>query len=104
MQAIKLINVPIAGECAHIVGELAAIFTFLGWLEEKDEVIFWLMFSKITEDAEGDSHVDIMSASVRDAGMLRGKWQSGFFGNRQRVDIGPIANRTLRIAPLDLDE
>ena len=46
MQTVELIWSPLAIKQSPLIGQLAAVFAFFGWLEEKQQIVFWLMLTE----------------------------------------------------------
>ena len=82
MQAIKFINLPLTGESAHVISQFTAILAFFSRLEEENQMILWLMNGKITENAKCHGHMHVVTTCMRNPLMMRGKRQTGCFGDR----------------------
>ena len=46
VQTVELIWSPLAIKQSLLIGQLAAVFAFFGWLEEKQQIVFWLMLTE----------------------------------------------------------
>ena len=73
-------------------------------LEKEDQVVFRLVFTKVTEDPQGHAHVDVVPAGVHDAGVGGFIRKARIFFHRQGVDIGSVADISLGVAALDQNQ
>ena len=92
MQAVEFIDMPLTGEKSQLVGLHAAALAFFSWLEEEQEVIAWLMFTKVAENTQSNRHMNVVPAGVHHAWVLGSIWQAGRLSYWQSVDIRPVAD------------
>ena len=92
MQAVEFINMPLTGEKSQLVGLHAAALAFFSRLEEKQEVVSWLMLAKVAENTQSNRHMDVVPAGMHHALVLGSIWQAGCFSYRQSINIRPVAD------------